>query len=83
MGGDDQRSSSHRQIKHGKQTGLGKCKEDKSHRVRPERLGDDAARGALPAKQTWKMSPGSVDEGELGQLKVRGKKIAPHEPPGP
>ena len=69
---------------------------DTCHWVRPKRLGDDAARGAPPAKQAkdikrdtchrdepmrpgndaalgrsqlnelGKMSPGSVDEGELG-----------------
>ena len=44
--------------------------------------GNDAARVALPAKRAWKMSPGSVDEVELVQLKACIEGVTLHEPPG-
>ena len=47
--------------------------------------GNNAARWALPAKQAWKMLPGSVDEVELVRLKprVEGMLLMSHRDPEP
>ena len=40
----------HKRVKHEEQINLDRCRKDTCHWVRPERLGDDAAQGAPPAR---------------------------------
>ena len=65
------------------QQGKLKMQKDTCRRDKAVRPGNNAARGALPAKRAWKMSPGSVDEVELVKLKACTEGVAPLEPPGP
>ena len=46
-------------------------------------LGIMQPRGRSQLKRAWKMSPGSVDEVELVQLKECVEGMTLHEPPGP
>ena len=47
----------------------------------PRGLGMMQPEGRSQLNELGKMSPGYVDEGELGQLKVHGERVAPNEPP--
>ena len=82
-GGDDRAGDSSWQVKHEEQINLDKCRKIHATETDPCGLGIMHPEGRSQLKRTWKMSPGSVDEVELVQLKPCVEGMAPHEPPGP
>ena len=58
-------------------------KRDTCRRDGPSGLGITQPKGRSQLKRAWKMSPGSVDEEELVQMKACIEEMTPHEPPEP